>query len=555
VNPAYLSSLANHLWQSTLFAAIAGLLTLLLRKNRARVRNWVWLAASWKFLIPFSVLTSLGGHVHWQSAPQTMRSTLSGVMDRVSQPFTVPAASLQTMSPVLPTDSPIPALLWTIWACGFFGISCSWWIRWRRIGAVVRAGSPVSLGIPIRAVSSPALLEPGVFGVFRPVMLVPEGILDRLTAAQLKGVIAHELCHVYHRDNLMAAIHMFVETVFWCHPLVWWIGKRMVEERERACDEEVLLLGSEPRDYAEGILNVCKLYVESPLACAAGVTGANLKRRIEAIMANRIGHRLNLARKATLAAIGLAAIGGPIVIGMLYAAPSRAQSQLTGAPQQSFEVASVKPAQPTGPGRGGRGGGVRTDPGMFAARNASLKGLIVEAYQMQAYQILEGPNWLDSDTYDIEARADHSSGPERIRLMLQALLKERFKLTFHRDTKVLPIYALVVAKGGPKFHALKDGEDASVDARRNHLSFKDMPSLAGILSTFSDRAVVDQTGLKGDYYLNLDMSRALQSMEPVGGPGAAVISAVEDQFGLKVVPTKGPIEVIVIDHAEKPSQN
>jgi bla regulator protein blaR1 len=113
----------------------------------------------------------------------------------------------------------------------------------------------VNLGIPIRAVSSPALLEPGVFGVFRPVMLVPEGILDRLTAEQLKGVIAHELRHVYHRDNLMAAIHMFVETVFWFHPLVWWIGKRMVAERELACDEEVLQMGSEPRTYAEGILN------------------------------------------------------------------------------------------------------------------------------------------------------------------------------------------------------------------------------------------------------------------------------------------------------------
>jgi beta-lactamase regulating signal transducer with metallopeptidase domain len=104
-------------------------------------------------------------------------------------------------------------------------------------------------------------------------MLLPEGIFDRLTVPQLKGVIAHELCHVHYRDNVIAAIHMFVETLFWFHPLVWWIGRRMVEERERACDEEVLRLGSEPRVYAEGILNVCKLYVESPLVCVAGITG------------------------------------------------------------------------------------------------------------------------------------------------------------------------------------------------------------------------------------------------------------------------------------------
>ena len=187
MNAAYLSSLANHLWQSTLFTGIAGLLTLALGNNRARVRHWVWLVASWKFLIPFSVLISLGGQIHWRTDPQTAQSSLSLVMDEVSQPFTVPVASPLPMSAPPPVVSPIPALLWTIWACGFLGISCSWWIRWRRIRAAVRAGSPVHLEIPIRVVSSTLPLEPGVFGVFRPVMLLPEGILDRLTAAQLKG--------------------------------------------------------------------------------------------------------------------------------------------------------------------------------------------------------------------------------------------------------------------------------------------------------------------------------------------------------------------------------
>ena len=107
--------------------------------------------------------------------------------------------------------------------------------------------------------SSPTVLEPGVFGVFRPVLVLPGDIFDSLTPGQLQAVIEHELCHVRHRDNLTAAIHMFVETVFWFHPLVWWVGKRLVEERERACDEEVLQLGSEPRVYAEGILKICKL--------------------------------------------------------------------------------------------------------------------------------------------------------------------------------------------------------------------------------------------------------------------------------------------------------
>ncbi len=116
-----------------------------------------------------------------------------------------------------------------------------------------------------------------MFGIFRPVLLLPEGITERLTAAQLEAILAHELCHVRRRDNLTAAIHMVVETVFWFHPLVWWIRARLIDERERACDEEVLRLGSEAEVYAESILEACKLYLESPLACVSGVTGSDLE--------------------------------------------------------------------------------------------------------------------------------------------------------------------------------------------------------------------------------------------------------------------------------------
>jgi beta-lactamase regulating signal transducer with metallopeptidase domain len=112
-------------------------------------------------------------------------------------------------------------------------------------------------------------------------------------------------------------MHMVVEAVFWFHPLVWWIGARLVQERELACDAEVLRLGSEPRVYADGILNVCKLYVESPLDCVAGVTGADIKKRIEVIMSNRIGLRLNFGKKLALAGAALTALAAPIVVGVM----------------------------------------------------------------------------------------------------------------------------------------------------------------------------------------------------------------------------------------------
>ena len=101
--------------------------------------------------------------------------------------------------------------------------------------------------------------------------------------------------------------------------MVWWIGARLVTERERACDEDVLRLGNQPRVYAEAILNVCKLYTESPLVCVSGVTGSDIKRRIEAIMRNRIGLKLNGAKKFLLAGAGVAALAGPVAVGVLIA--------------------------------------------------------------------------------------------------------------------------------------------------------------------------------------------------------------------------------------------
>src|SRR5215471_354430 len=297
--PAYLSPVANHLWQSTLFAAAAWLLTLALRKNHASVRYRLWLAASVKFLIPFSLLVSAGSQFAWRTSPVMGPSPVFRAVDQISQPFALPVNAVPTVAAV-PSSSPVPALMLGVWFCGFAISAAVWYRWWRRFRAAIRASTPLHLDLPIPVMTSPDRLEPGVFGIRNPILLLPEGIGDRLTAEQLQSILAHELCHVRRRDNLAAAMHMVVESVFWFHPLVWWIGKRLVEERERACDEEVLRMGNEPHVYAEGILNVCKFYLQSPMACASGVTGADLKKRIDAIVANRVSPSLNTARKLLL---------------------------------------------------------------------------------------------------------------------------------------------------------------------------------------------------------------------------------------------------------------
>jgi uncharacterized protein (TIGR03435 family) len=586
----------NHLWQSTLFAGLAAVLTLALRKNPARVRHWVWLAASYKFLIPLSALISLGGHVQWRTVPEKTQPNVVVVIDRISRPFAAPPVSYSPLTIAPSAANPIPTILLGVWACGFLGIACSWWIRWRRIRDAVRAASPVHLAAPIPAKSSPALLEPGVFGIFRPVLLLPEGVFERLAPAQMQAVIAHELCHVRHWDNLAAAIHMLVETVFWFHPLVWWIGKRMVEERERACDEEVVRLGNEPRAYAEGILNVCKLYVESPLACVSGVAGANLKQRIQAILANRTVYGLTAAQKIVLSGAGVAAVALPVAIGMLNAPPIQAQS--ASAPK--FDVAAIRPCENM-PGRM-RGGGDsspgRLSTGCDLLADENNMGLIQRAYVRFAgghtnrfgiIPVKGGPPWLHSQMYRIDANAEGHPSLEMMQgPMLQALLEDRFKLKIHRETKEGPVFALTPAKSGAKLKLFQEGScvpmpmtfplPAPPSGQRycnNRISLRS-PSIDSEGSTLAEfstllglvvgRKVIDQTGIAGNYTLHLEFARD-NSTPGLSGPiadapvpasdpaGPTIFTAIQEQLGLKLVPAKGPIESLVIDHVEKPSEN
>ncbi len=210
-----------------------------------------------------------------------------------------------------------------------------------------------ALDLPIAVLASSSRLEPGVFGVFRPVLLLPEGLREHLTPAQFDAIVAHELCHVERRDNLSSAIHMLVEALFWFDPVVWWIRSRLIEERERACDEAVLRMGSDPQGYAQGIVTVCKFYLKSPLPCVSGVTGSGLKRRVEAIMLNRAAEKMSLARKLLLAAAGAVAVTAPLIVGAINAPSIRAQEPAKPVPQliatsslPEFEVASIKPSAP-----------------------------------------------------------------------------------------------------------------------------------------------------------------------------------------------------------------
>jgi beta-lactamase regulating signal transducer with metallopeptidase domain len=254
----------NHLWQSTWFAAIVWLATLALRRNGARLRYSLWTAASLKFLMPFSWLVSLGAQFEWRAAPAIARPAAAFVMEEVFAPSMLIAApeTVTQQTPILPW------LLAGVWVLGSAAVLFWWWRQWRPLRAVLRTATPVALadeynveGLPVLASSS--AFEPGVIGIRRPVLLLPTGLLERLTPAQMNALVAHERCHVRCRDNLVAATHMAVEAIFWFHPLVWWIG--MAGPRARA---RVRRGGAPRRQPAgrlrRGILTVCRWSLARP---------------------------------------------------------------------------------------------------------------------------------------------------------------------------------------------------------------------------------------------------------------------------------------------------
>jgi uncharacterized protein (TIGR03435 family) len=620
---------ANHLWQSTGFAAVAVLLALALRANHARARYWLWLAASIKFLVPFSVLAAIGSSLGRWFAPVTPVSRVPFVVEKIVQPFS-PVQDVVLASPVSAPAAAtlLPAALLALWFCGFAAVLFYGWVRWRRVAAAVRSSTPLTEGRElevwgrlasrptyIRLVSSTAKLEPGVFGIFRPVLWLPAGIGNRLEDAELEAILAHELCHVRRRDNLLSVVHMAVEAIFWFHPLVWWLGTRLEEERERACDEEVVRMGGEPQVYAESILKVCQFYLASPVAWAAGVTGGELRKRIEGIMTNRFTRNLSYGKKILLATAAIVVIAGPIAVGLLNPPRGRAQSK-AGQTAPTFEVASVKPATSGSDPMSYRinGGPGTSSPGQLVCRNVSLRPLLLKAYDLKSYQ-LAGPPWIDGDKYDIDAKIPPEATKEQFLLMIQNLLVERLGLVAHRETRDLPIYELVVAKGGPKLKAPEkapagatapaqpqqaaEAGPATIKMTRDKEGLPELPpgiprmvayplpggmhisarmqTVAALLPGLelqTGRPVLDKTGLTGTYDFTLvflpdtaggaDIGPAAAGppsgqgslLSAASEPAPNLFVALESQLGLKLESKKGPVEVLIVDHLNRtPTEN
>jgi uncharacterized protein (TIGR03435 family) len=227
----------------------------------------------------------------------------------------------------------------------------------------------------------------------------------------------------------------------------------------------------------------------------------------------------------------------------------------------SFDVAIVKPAQP-----GGRGGIIRQMPGnqRYVANNVPLRLIMTVAYSVTDRQISGGPSWVDTEPFDIDAKAASPHTSDELHVMLQHLIEERFQLRIRHDTKELPVYELAVDKNGARLpvHDPADLDHPPMGGTAGGMKGTNvtMNYFAFSLSRMLDRSVIDKTDLPARYDVSLEFSReGIGIKQGVADPsvaeGPSIFTALKEQLGLKLVPAKGPVDFLVIEHAEKPSDN
>jgi bla regulator protein blaR1 len=372
--------------------------------------------------------------------------------------------------------------------------------------------------------------------------------------------------------------------------VVWWIGGRLVIERERACDEAVVAEGAEPATYATAIVDVCAMYAASPVACVAGVTSADLRRRIETIVRNECPRPMSRwSRAVTLAVAGVLLL--PLGYGALHAKTQGAAVNVSAA----FEAASIKV------NRSGLPEAFDTiQGGRYTATNIPLLVLIRLAYEpcprsrgLEPFEVTGGPSVVLSARFDVNPTAGRDVSLTELRSMIRTLLAERFRVQAHFEKRPGAVYRLSLTQPGrlgpqlrraeaecgavpvDPFRGFAPGQQptcgyfgpsftAPIDSDRAYQAMRGMTmsDFVAALYPHLGRRVVDQTGLDGFFDADLEFTAEIMLPPPPSGPNPfngrtlpSIFSVLPQQLGLKLDPAEAPVDILVIDRAEHPTEN
>ncbi len=327
--------LADHLWQATLFATVILTACFALRHGPARLRHTFWLLASAKFIIPASIFVFVAQKMGLDALPflraaqaPEHAALVHGISDPVS---TLVNYQLTVVATAANTHNEIYCALSLIWIAGCAAFLLAWGIRsWKftrslRLARTVYSGrewqalehAQVLLGFrrEVRLKISSLPIEPGVWRVWKPVIVLPDSIVNQLDDNELEAIMLHELVHIERRDNLVSTIQQVLRAALWFHPLVWFINRKIFDEREQACDERVIEICGAPETYAASIMKVVRFSFGGRMAGVTGAgSGSNLRRRIENIMSMSSTNTKRNAVSTTVRLVAVAVVGAAFLV-------------------------------------------------------------------------------------------------------------------------------------------------------------------------------------------------------------------------------------------------
>ena len=435
-------------------------------------------------------------------------------------------------------------------------------VEWQR--RLEELGARIGQSRPVRLMVSGLVHAPCVVGYLRPMVLMPVGALTGLPVAHVEALLVHELAHIVRRDYLVNILQSVAEALLFYHPAVWWVSGHIRREREMCCDDVAVSTTGDVLGYAEALMGMASARLVAP-ELALGADGGSLSARIARL--------LGRPRPASRRPAGVGAVLLVVATALFAQAPARPK----------FEVAAIKPSAET------RFMSLRPQPGRLTA-NAPVRLMIQNAYGLQPFQIIGGPRWIETDYYDIDAKAEGSANRAQVLLMLQSLLEDRFQLKAKQETRELPVYALLPARGGLK---LTTREGSCVSREPNVPPSPPLPGtlpcgsgvismtpaggrFAGgkvsmseftrVLANMLGRRIIDQTGFTGTFDFKLDFTPDASTSGLPGNRGGAdavpadvappsIFTSLQETLGLRLESTKGPVEVLVIDSVQRPTAN
>jgi uncharacterized protein (TIGR03435 family) len=555
--PELVLAVLNSLWQAVVVAAVAWATLRLTRKINAATRYAIW----WAVLAVVLALPFAPGAARWWQA-----------RGRAAEPAAVnrPAPARAA----IPSNEDRPAIVtlteqrsarWPLWIAGLWAGLCAyrlWQVgrsyfylrgvkgRSRVAPGTVAGGALEAAFRRPRLLLSKDVASPMAVGFLHPAVILPEDLPGELGQVEMEHVLLHEAAHIARRDDWANLLAKLLRGALALHPVAWWVLREIEREREIACDDWVVARVGSARPYAESLARMSelrwarrsRLSPKQGEALASGIFGggSRLGRRIERLLERE----REFSAEASAVRV---AIGGAMLLGCAIAGAIAPNVVALAQERPRFEAATVKPGNPDI-----HGTRTSTPPGRVVLESITLREAVRMAYQLNEPELFGGPKWVDSEHYDIEGKAEGVVSREQRMLMLQSLLVDRFKLKLHRETREIPLYALTVAKGGPKLTPSTPNGGSSSGPRNVTAKGATIEVFARMLSDVLMQPVVDRTGLTGNYDVRVDFA-------PMQGPAddtaPSLFTAIQEQLGLKLESTKGPVEVVVIDSAEKPDAN